>query len=228
MNSPARRFKDAVHGQLARIGRALASPRRLELLGLLCESPRTVEALARLAGLSTASASQHLRALHGARLVETERRGLYVEYRLADERIPGFLRLMSAVAESRLSELRGILDEFVAGRGAMAAVSQAELQRRVRRREVTLIDVRPPEEYRAGHIAGALSLPLPRLRAHLARLPRHRDVVAYCRGRYCLMALEAVDVLRKAGFQAHRLEHGVTDWRARGWKTERTREASLR
>jgi rhodanese-related sulfurtransferase len=221
MESSSRRFKDTIYAQLARIGKALASPKRLELLGLLCESPRTVEALARLASLSTANASQHLRALHHARLVETDRRGLFVEYRVADERVLRFLHLTSELAESRLAEIRNAMADFLKARGSLEAVSEKELLRRVRVGDVTVLDVRPTEEYREGHIPGALSVPLPELRARLAQLPRDREIVAYCRGRYCLMAVEAVQLLRKAGYRAHRMEHGVVDWRANGWKIER-------
>lgn len=226
MKSSSRRFKDSVYAQLARIGKALASPRRLELLGLLCESPRTVAALARLASLSTANASQHLRALHRARLVETDRRGLFVEYRVADERVVSFLHLTSELAESRLAEIRHVMADFLQARGMLEAVSGKELLRRVRVGDVTVLDVRPTEEYREGHIPGALSVPLPQLRARLAGLPRDREIVAYCRGRYCLMAVEAVQLLRKAGYRAHRMEQGVVDWRARGWKIERTQGRS--
>lgn len=221
MKSSSRRFKDTIYAQLARIGKALASPKRLELLGLLCESPRTVEALARLASLSTANTSQHLRVLHHARLVETDRRGLFVEYRVADERVLRFLHLTSELAESRLAEIRNAMADFLKARGTLEAVSKKELLRRVRAGDVTVLDVRPTEEYRAGHIPGALSMPLPELRARLAQLPRDREIVAYCRGRYCLMAVEAVQLLRKAGYRAHRMEHGVVDWRANGWKIER-------
>jgi rhodanese-related sulfurtransferase len=226
MKPSSRRFKDTVYAQLSRIGKALASPKRLELLGLLCESPRTVEALARLASLSTANASQHLRALHHARLVETDRRGLFVEYRVADERVVRFLHLTGELAESRLAEIRNVMADFLQVRGTLEAVSEKELLRRVRSGDVTVLDVRPIEEYREGHIPGALSLPLPHLRARLAELPRDREIVAYCRGRYCLMAVEAVRLLRQAGYRAHRMEHGVVDWRTRGWKIERTQGRS--
>lgn len=226
MKSSSRRFKDTIYAQLARIGKALASPKRLELLGLLCESPRTVEALARLASLSTANASQHLRVLHHARLVETDRRGLFVEYRVANERVLRFLHLTSELAESRLAEIRNAMADFLKARETLEAVSEKELLRRVRVGDVTVLDVRPTEEYREGHIPGALSVPLPELRARLAQLPRDREIVAYCRGRYCLMAVEAVQLLRKAGYRAHRMEHGVVDWRANGWKIERAQGRS--
>ncbi len=229
MRAPAaRRFKDAVYAQLARILGALASPRRIELLGLLGESPRTVEAVARLAGMSTANASQHLRVLHRARLVEAVRSGPYVEYRLADERIARLLRLVSELAEARLAEIRDLMAEALRSVAALESVSQEELRRRVRHGEVVVLDVRPPEEYRAGHLPGALSVPLSRLHAQLATLPRDRDIVAYCRGRYCLMAVEAVRVLRRAGLRAQRMEDGVADWRARGWKVERAPASARR
>lgn len=216
-----RRFKDSIYEQIARIGKALSAPKRLELIELLCESPRTVECLARLASLGVANASQHLKALHRARLVESQKKGLFVEYRLADERVLEYLHRTRELAESRLAEIRDITQAYLVGRGTLQAVSGDELLRRVRSGEVTVLDVRPSEEYRAGHIPGALSIPLPELKKRMAELPRSREIVAYCRGRYCVMAVDAVEQLRKAGYRAHRIEEGVMDWRARGWRLER-------
>jgi rhodanese-related sulfurtransferase/DNA-binding transcriptional ArsR family regulator len=220
-----RRFKDDIYGQFARLGKAISAPKRLELLDLLCQGPRTVEALAEQANLSIANASQHLRILLAARLVEAKKHGLYVEYRLADEQVSRFFHALRGLAESRLAEVEQVTRAYLGERGAMEAVPSKELLRRVREGDVTVIDVRPPEEYRAGHIPGALSIPLPELKRRLAELPTNREIVAYCRGPYCVMAIEAVELLRKKGFDAHRIEHGVTDWRARGWRIE-TGEAS--
>ena len=223
MTTPHRRFKDAIYEQLARIGKAAAAPKRLELLDLLCQGPRTVEALAEQAGISVANASQHLQVLRGARLVETEKKGLYVEYRLADAEVGRFFVALRGLAEARLAEVEQVTRAYFEARGGMEAVEGGELLRRVRAGEVTVLDVRPVEEYRAGHIPGALSIPVGELRSRLDELPRNREVVAYCRGPYCVMAVEAVELLRKKGFKAHRMEHGVADWRARGWRIEAAR-----
>jgi rhodanese-related sulfurtransferase len=220
MLTPHRRFKDDIYGQFARIGKALAAPKRLELLDLLCQGPRTVEALAEQGAISVANASQHLQTLRAARLVEAERKGLYVEYRLADGQVCEFFHTLRELAEARLAEVEQVTRAYFGERGAMEAVKGDELLRRVREGAVTVLDVRPAEEYRAGHIPGALSLPVPDLRKRLAELPKNREIVAYCRGPCCVMAIEAVEILRKKGFKAHRMEEGVIDWRARGWRVE--------
>jgi rhodanese-related sulfurtransferase len=215
------RLKDSVYEQLARIGKALSAPKRLELLDLICEAPRTVEALARLASLTTANASQHLRVLHQARLVTTEKRGLFVEYRIADEGVSHYLHRTRELAEERLAEVREITRAFLEHRGALEPTSGEELLRRVKSGEVTVLDVRPTEEYQAGHLPGARSIPLSELKTRMRELPRNREIVAYCRGRYCVMAIDAVELLRKAGYRAQRMEYGVRDWRVRGWRVEK-------
>ena len=216
MPPSSRHFKTAIYTQFARIGRALASPSRLELLDLLCQGPRTVEALAKQAGQSVANTSHHLRVLAGARLVETEKHGLYVTYRLADDQVCDLYQGLRHLAERRLTEVEHVTRQFLEARGALQPVARDVLIERVRRGEVTVLDVRPPEEYRAGHISGALSVPLADLERRMAGLRRDRDIVAYCRGPYCVMAVEAVEILRARGFTAHRLEDGVPDWRALG------------
>ena len=220
MKTSSRHFKDTIYEQFARVGKAVSAPRRLELLDLLCQGPRTVEVLAEQAGISVANASQHLRILRAARLVQAEKKGLYVEYRLADDRVWRFFHSLQGMAETRLAEVEQVTRAYLEERGAMEVVHAAELLRRVREGEVTVLDVRPPEEYRAGHIPGALSVPVGELKRRLSELPRDRDIVAYCRGPYCVMAIEAVTFLRRRGFRAHRLEHGVVQWRARGWRIE--------
>ena len=220
MTTPHRRFKDSIYEQVARLGKAASAPKRLELLDLLCQGPRSVEALALQAGISLANASQHLQVLRGARLVDAEKKGLRVEYRLASDDVCQFFLTLRGLAETRLAEIDQVSREYFESRGAMEAVEGEELLRRVRDGEVTVLDVRPAEEYRAGHIPGALSVPVSELKARLRELPKAREVVAYCRGPYCVMALEAVQLLRAKGFEAHRMEQGVVDWRARGWRVE--------
>jgi rhodanese-related sulfurtransferase len=220
METPQRRFKDAIYEQFARIGKAVSAPKRIELLEILCQAPRTVEAIAEQAAISVANASQHLQILRAARLVEAEKKGVYVQYRLADDDVCRFVLGLRGLAESRLAEVEHVTRAYFEQRGEMEAVQRDELLRRVRHGEVTVLDVRPLEEYRAAHIPGALSVPLAEIKARLNELPRDRDVVAYCRGPYCVMAVEAVDLLRRKGFRAQRMEHGVIEWRARGWRVE--------
>ena len=216
MANPSRRFKTAIFEQFARIGKAISNPSRLELLDLLCQGPRTVEVLANEANLGLANTSQHLKALKTARLVETEKSGLFVTYRLADDQVCQFFRSLRNLAETRLTEVREITREFLANRQGLEPVNRDALLNKVREGAVTVLDVRPTEEYRAGHIPGALSIPLKELERRLSDLPRDRDVVAYCRGPYCVLAVEAVEILRSRGFSAFRLEENVQDWREEG------------
>ena len=208
--------KDVIYKQLARIGQGLASAPRLALLDLLSQGPRTVEALAKEAGLAVANASQHLKILRQARLVETEKHGVFVTYRLAEDAVADFAFALRRLGERRLAEVQQIARDFVEKRGSFEAVDRRRLLERVRAGEVTLLDVRPVEEYRAAHIAGAVSLPLAELDGFLAALPKDRDVVAYCRGPYCVLAPEAVARLRARGFHAMALSDGVAEWRAQG------------
>ena len=218
--TPPPSLKAAVYAQTARIGHATASPIRLELLDLLSQGARTVEALAHQTGQSVATTSHHLQVLRRARLVEAEKAGLYVTYRLADPQVGGFFLHLRRLAESRLAEVQQVTRQYLEQRGELEPVDNDELVRRVRAGEVTLLDVRPSEEYLAGHIPGALSVPLADIGTRLGELRKRRDIVAYCRGPYCVMALDAVDLLRRKGFRAHRMEHGVPEWRAQGWRVE--------
>jgi rhodanese-related sulfurtransferase/DNA-binding transcriptional ArsR family regulator len=213
-------LKTAIYEQIARIGQATASPSRLELLDLLSQGARTVEAIANQTGQSVATTSHHLQVLRRARLVEAQPAGLYVTYRLADPQVGEFFLSLRSLAESRLAEVQHVTRQYLEQRGALEPVDNDELARRVRAGEVTLIDVRPREEYVAAHIPGAVSLPLADLGKRLGELQKRRDVVAYCRGPYCVMALDAVDLLRRKGFRAHRMEHGVPEWRAQGWRVD--------
>jgi rhodanese-related sulfurtransferase len=224
MAESTRQFKNGVYEQLSRVSKAISAPKRLELLDLLCQGPRSVESLADQAAISVANASQHLKVLRAARLVDAQKRGLYVEYRLADEDVSRFFVSLRQLATSRLAEIDRVTRAYMERRGALEEIHGEELIRRVRSGEVTILDVRPVEEYRAGHIPGALSIPIADLKSRLTDLPKDREVIAYCRGPYCVMAVDAVTLLRQQGFTAHRLEQGVADWRARGWRITTGRE----
>lgn len=212
--SPTRLFKDRIYEQLARIGKAVASPQRVELLELISQAPRTVEHLAQETHQTIANTSRHLQILRAARLVETAKVGTFVHYRIAGEQVADFLRELRVLAVNRLAELDQIGREFFADTRGLESVNRRTLLTRVRNGDVTLIDVRPREEYEAGHIAGARSIPLGELTARLAELPQDQDIIAYCRGPYCVMAAQAVALLHARGFRAVRFEDGVADWRA--------------
>ena len=205
-----------LYEQLARLGKAVASPARLELLDLLCQGPRTVEILAKEAGLSLANASQHLHVLHGARMVESEKSGLFVTYRLADPAVCDFFQSLRSLGEKRLAEVDAILRRFREAPETLEPVEKDTLLNRIRSGEVILLDVRPEEEYRAAHLPFAISAPLSDLDSVLGKLRRRKPIVAYCRGPYCVLAKEAVKILRARGFRAVRLEDGVPEWRAQG------------
>jgi len=217
MRNPNRIFKDAIYEQFARIGKAVSSPKRLEILDLLCQGERTVDVLAKESGLTVANASQHLQVLRASRLVEAEKVGLFVTYRLADQAVCEFFRAMRILAESRLAEVEQIKRRFLEGREGMEPVDRDVLLKRVREGVVTVLDVRPEEEYRAGHIPGAISIPLKEMERRLSDLPRDQEIVAYCRGPYCVLSIQAVEMLRARGFHAVRLEEGVQDLRAMGF-----------
>ncbi|HJY84137.1 MAG TPA: metalloregulator ArsR/SmtB family transcription factor [Candidatus Binatia bacterium] len=216
MKNPKRVFKDQVYEQLARIGKAVASPQRLEILDLLSQGPRTVEHIAREVHLTVANTSRHLQVLRTARLIDAEKEGVFVRYRLADEAVADFYRSLRILAASRLAELDQITRQFFKDRDALEPVDRKALLARARKGLVTVVDVRPAEEYRAGHITGSMSIPLQELKDRLAELPREQDIVAYCRGPYCVLAAQAVELLQEHGFRAVRLEDGVADWRAHG------------
>jgi rhodanese-related sulfurtransferase len=216
MANTNRRFKTAIYEQFARIGKAVSNPSRLELLDLLCQSPRTVEALAKEADLGLTNASQQLKVLREARLVEAEKSGLFVTYRLADERVCEFFRTLRMLAETRLAEVGDITRRFLESRKELEPVDREQLLTKVREGAVMVLDVRPTEEFRAGHLPGAISLPLKELEKRLSELPRNREVVAYCRGPYCVLSIEAVEMLKARGYSAFRLEEGISDWQARG------------
>jgi rhodanese-related sulfurtransferase/DNA-binding transcriptional ArsR family regulator len=214
-----RDFKNRLYAQFARIGKTLGSPHRLELLELLGQGERTVDSLAGEIGASVANVSQHLQALRQAALVESRRQGQFVHYRLADPAISDLCRALRTVSERRLAELdRLVRDHF--GHRSGEPVSMQELLKRARSADVVILDTRPPNEYEAGHIAGAISVPVADLRRRLKELPRTREYVAYCRGPYCVYADQAVELLQAKGRRARRLLEGFPEWRAAGLPVE--------
>ena len=215
-----RAFKDQLFEQFARIGKALANPHRLELLDLLAQGERTVESLAQETDMSVASTSRHLQTLRGAQLVEVRREGLYAYYQLADERVFAVWQSLRDLGGVRLAELERIVQTFLEDRDALEAIDATELLARLQDESVIVLDVRPQEEHHAGHIPGAHSVPLERLEAYLQHIPEDREVIAYCRGPYCVFSDEAVALLHSRGYRARRLTQGLPDWRAAGMPVE--------
>jgi rhodanese-related sulfurtransferase/predicted transcriptional regulator len=221
-----RTFKDRLYGQFARIGKALASPHRLELLELLAQGERTVDALASESALSLANASQHLQSLREAGLVESRKQGLFVHYRLADPAVFELCRILRTVAEKRLAELERLVREHFGDRSNPEPVRMEELLKRARKGEVVVLDARPSREFAAGHIAGALSVPVQKLQRRLRELPKSKEYVAYCRGPYCIYADRAVELLRANGRRARRLLDGFPEWKAAGLPVETEEEGA--
>jgi rhodanese-related sulfurtransferase/DNA-binding transcriptional ArsR family regulator len=212
--------KQALFEQLAVVTRAMGSATRLELIDFLAQGQRNVEELAQVAGLSVANTSKHLQQLKAAGLVEAQRDGKHVRYRLADERVLDAIGALRVLAEARLERVGALVASYLRSRDALEPVRAMELLERARRGLVTVVDVRPPEEYTQGHIAGALNIPLDQLKRRLKELPRDREIVAYCRGPWCVLSFEAVARLRRAGREARRLEDGLPEWRRAGLPVE--------
>lgn len=208
--------KHEIFARLARIGAALSSTARLEFLELLAQGERTVESLAAHTGHSIANTSQHLQKLRQAGLIEGRREGQYVYYRLAGDEVVALLAALGEVGETYDAEVERVVRLYLAAKDELEPVPASELLERARRGLVTVLDVRPPEEYAAGHLPGAVNIPVQQLEKRLGELPRRKEVVAYCRGPYCLMAYDAVQMLRKRGLKARRLEAGLPEWRAAG------------
>jgi rhodanese-related sulfurtransferase len=211
-----RAFKEQLYGQFARLGKALASASRLELLDLLAQGERSVEALAREAGLSIANASAHLHVLSGAQLTTSRKEGLRVYYRLADPAVVRLWQALREAGERQLADIDRLVQTFLTERQQLEAISRDELQARIAGSKAIVLDVRPTLEYRQGHIAGARSIPVDELEGRIAELDPGTDVVAYCRGPYCVYADEAVTILVARGFRAVRYDEGYPDWAAAG------------
>lgn len=212
--------KELLFEQVARVGKALASPKRLELLELLSQGENTVEALATEAAIDIKLASAHLKVLREARLVETRREGRFIVYRLSGNDITSLLLNLRSVAEQHLVELRVALEQMFAAPDRLSPESRTGLLEKARQGDVIVIDVRPEVEYRAGHLPCARSVPLAELERRMAELPADKEIVAYCRGPFCLLSDEAVQLLRERGFKAYRINDGVAEWAAEGLPIE--------
>ncbi len=218
--STGREIKNALYELVARIAKAVASPKRLELIELLCQAPKAVETLAAEAEISVKLASAHLKELRANRLVETERQGKRIVYRLASPEIARFWVALRVLAEDRLFELQEAMRALGASDSAWHGENREALLRKARKGEVVVLDVRPAKEFEQQHLPFARSLPLTELRARLAELPKDRPIVAYCRGPFCLMSDEAVKLLDRRGFRASKLADGVAEWEAAGLPLE--------
>ena len=216
MAATDRHIKNQLYGQVARIGKAIASPKRLELIEILCQGEKTVEQLAIDANISVKLTSAHLKELRVAQMLETRREGKYVFYRLASHAVGDFWVALRALAEDRLVELQLALSQLATHADELSPVPHDELLAQAARGEVVVIDVRPHTEYANSHLPYAISMPLTELRQRITELPVNLPVVAYCRGPFCLWGKEAVSLLREHGFNASRLQNGVSEWRAQG------------
>jgi rhodanese-related sulfurtransferase/DNA-binding transcriptional ArsR family regulator len=216
-------MKRELYQSIAKVAQALASGNRLQLLEFMAQGERSVDALAAMAEVTVANASQHLQALRRAGLVTARKEGQRVYYRVAGDDVVRLYDGLRVVAESRLAEVRQLVKEFLGDRGALEPVLAEELLARAKKGLVTVLDVRPREEFEAGHLPGAVNIPMDRLESELARLPKKREVVAYCRGPYCLMSFDAVLKLRQRGWKARRLNEGYPEWKAAGLPIESSR-----
>lgn len=220
-----RTAKDLLYEQVARIGKALSSPKRLELLEVLAQGEKTVEALAAELGIDMRLASAHLKALREARLVVTRRAGKYMIYRLSGDDVAGLWVKLREVAEAHLIELRAALERITADPQQVVSLDRAELLEQARRGAIIVIDVRPQDEYQTAHLPYARSMPLAEIEQRLDELPRDREIIAYCRGPFCLLSEEALQRLARRGFRVRKLSDGVSEWQAAGLPVERAAAA---
>lgn len=211
-----REFKDKVFSELARISGALSNPRRLEIIDLLSQGEKTVEKIAQHTGMSVANASQHLQVLKNGSLVEIKRQGNFIYYRLASEQVSEIWKNLRDFGTDRLSEIEQVVKAFRAGKEIFESLSIEGLLKKMELENVTLLDVRPQDEYHSGHIADSVCIPINELAGRLHELPKTQLIVAYCRGPFCVFADEATQLLRQNGFQSSRLEEGFPDWKLKG------------
>lgn len=214
--------KARLYTAIGRVALALGSGARLQILEFVAQGERAVDALAAMTGLSVANTSKHLQALRQAGLVSARKEGLRVYYSIAGSDVAALLSALRDVSEHRVADVEQLLRLWLAHRDQMEPVPAAELLERARKGLVTVLDVRPPEEYAAGHLPGAINVPVDKLKRYLSKLPKRKEVIAYCRGPYCLMSFDAVEMLRKRGLKARRLENGFPEWRAAGLPVERS------
>jgi len=225
MSNEHRPFKDALYDQFARISKAVANPHRLEILDILAQGERRVDEIANETNLSFANASQHLQTLRAGRLVETRRAGTAMHYSLADDRVFRLWQAIRELGEARLAEIDRLTQTFLTGRDHAEAIDAAALSHRLGDDDFVVLDVRPVAEFLAGHIPGAHPIPVSELESRLRELPADREIIAYCRGPYCVFADEAVALLRERGYLARRLDVGLPDWRAAGYPVRTGKEA---
>jgi len=212
MVQQSRDYQDSIYIQLSKIGKAVSSPKRLEILEILIQGTKTVESIARETAMSVANVSQHLQTLLEVGLVVYRKQGLYSYYHLTDQSVAEFLSSLQSLAEQRIAEIKRLREEFYSEKNHLEQIHMKELLQRMKGGIVTLIDVRPREEYEVLHIPGANSIPLEELERHLSEFSPNQEVVAYCRGRNCVLSVEAVELLRTHGFQAYRLEESPQEW----------------
>jgi len=213
-------FKHQIFEQFARVGKALSSGPRLELLEYLAQGERNVESLSKVSGFTMANTSQHLRQLYQAGLVSTRKVKQQVYYRLADEMVIDLMGILRKVAENNLADIDRLIKTFLTVKDELEPISGPELLKRLRRQEVTVLDVRPTDEFKEGHIPNAINIPLEEIEERLGAIPADKEVIAYCRGPHCVLAFEAVARLRKKGFQALRFEKGFPEWKRSGFPVE--------
>lgn len=216
----SRQLKDLLYEQVARVGKALSSPKRLEILELLAQGEKTVDALAAEAAIDIKLASAHLRVLKESRLVEARRDGRFIAYRLSGDDVASLWANLHGVASEHLLELQLALDGIVSGKERLTAETRLSLLDKVRQGDVVVLDVRPEAEYQSGHLPHARSIPVSELKRRLAELPKDKEIVAYCRGPFCLMSAEAVALLKKRGYRARKIGDGVAEWAAAGLPIE--------
>jgi rhodanese-related sulfurtransferase len=216
----SRELKDLLYDQVARVGKALSSPKRLEIIELLAQGEKTVEALANDAAIDIKLASAHLRVLKEARIVVARRDGRFIAYRLAGDDVAGLWTTLHTVATEHLVELQVALAQIVSGEEQLTQETRRSLLKKAREGDVLVIDVRPEAEYQAGHLPNARSIPVSELKRRLSELPQDKEIVAYCRGPFCLMSNEAVALLKKRGFKARKISDGVAEWAAAGLPVE--------
>lgn len=224
----AHTFKSEIFAQFARVGKAVSSPNRLELLEFIAQGERSVEQLASMAGMSIANTSQHLRLLKSAGLVVARKAGQHVYYRMAGDAVVKLLAGLRSVAEAHIAEVEKLANEYLAHRDTLEPVPFGELLQRAKVGLVTVLDVRPAEEYAAGHLPGAINIPLPDLARRLHELPLAREIVAYCRGPYCLLSFDAVELLRAQGHKARRMKDGYPEWKSAGLPVEKAAPKEIR
>ena len=216
----SREFKDLIFQQLANVATAFSSPKRLEIIDILLQGEKDVETLSKQISASIANTSRHLQILKNSRLVDNRREGVRIYYRIADDRVFNCWKGLQLLAESRVVEIREVLKNFLEERKAMKTISKDELWSRVQSNDVVVIDVRPVEEFINGHIPGAISIPLAELKDRLNEIPNDHEIVAYCRGPYCVLSPEAIKILKDEGYEALRLEESLPEWKSAGLPVE--------